>query len=175
MGFGDTLRRFFGDPNPQDFLVDVRSPEQRGMVQNTAAEYSRAAADPSYGMLSPADQRYQEQELARSVKNRTGAAGSGGSGYEADLVRKAIVDFRINQMAQRQRTLDTLRQGVLQSQSMQTVGMQPGLARAGAQYGICRGIDAMFGDDKDPGGSYPGNPDNGKRPAQQGGMSVRGT
>ena len=181
MGFGDALQRMFGDPNPRDFMVDVRSPEQRGMIQNTAAEYGRAAADPSYGMLSPADQRYQEQELARSVKNRTGAAGSGGSGYEADAVRKAIVDFRINQMAQRQQTLDRLRQGVMQSQSMQTYNAQPGIGRAVVQNLAGRGVagmgGALFGE-PDQGGSQPGDMSRGNRPANprdnggSGGMNV---
>jgi hypothetical protein len=184
MGFTDTLLRFFGDPRPQDFVTDLRSPEQRGMIQNTAAEYSRAAADPSYGMLSPADQRYQEQELARSVKNRTGAAGSGGSGYESDLVRKAIVDFRINQMAQRQRTLDTLRQGVLQSQGLQMGSPQPGIARGLVTHALSRGVDSLF-NEPDPGGSQPGDTSRGNRYADprdnggsgggSGGMRVMGT
>jgi len=183
MGFGDALQRMFGDPRPQDFMVDVRSPEQRGMIQQTAQEYGRAAADPSYGMLSPADQRYQEQELARSVKNRTGSAGSGGSGYESDQVRKAIVDFRINQMAQRQQTLDRLRQGVMQSQSLQTFNAPAGVGRQAVNAlagGGVRGFQGMFGDDKDPGGSQPGDTSRGNRPANprdnggSGGMNVSG-
>ena len=180
MGFGDTLRRFFGDPQPQ--LVDTRTDTQRGMQEQTAAEYARAAGDPSYGMLSPTDQRYMEQELTRSVKNRTGAAGSGGSGYEADLIRKAVVDFRINQMAQRQRTLDTLRQGVLQSGGMQATSPQPGIASGALQYGMGRGIASMFddpdekkrrGQEQNPGGGRPGDPSHGNRP--NGGMEVSGT
>ena len=181
MGFGDTLRRMFGDPQPQ--LVDTRNSAQRGVQEQTAAEYARASSDPEYGMLSPQDQRYMEQELTRSIKNRAGAAGSGGTGYESDLIRKGIVDFRIQQMAQRQRTLDTLRQGVLQSGGMQAVSPQPGVASGAMQYGLGRGIASAFddpdenkrrGQERNPGGGTPGDPAHGNRPAA-GGMGVTGT
>lgn len=175
MGFGDNLRRFFGDPNPNDYLVDVRNPAQRGLQNSLAGEYSRAQADPTYGGLSPADQRYMESELTRSIKNRTGASGAGGSGYEADLVRKAIVDFRIGQMAKRQNYLDSLRSGILSSGSLQATTPQPGLLSGAAQYGIGRGIAKSFDSgERDPGGSFPGNEENGRRPAN-GGFGVNGT
>lgn len=115
--FGAAFRNMLGDTP-----VDLRTPETKsverqrlGMGRGMEDEYARASSNPNYGIGTPAQQQYMEQELANSVRDRTGAQSAGGSGFEGDQVRKALVDFRISQIAQRQKSLNDLRQGMMQA------------------------------------------------------------
>lgn len=150
LGFGDT---------PQDLRTPETVQTERNRLGQTAGfdqEYQRAQGDPNYGIGTPEQQRYQENELANSIKNHTSAGGAGGSGYEADAVRKGMVDFRISQIANRQKALNDLRQTMVQSnQGWQQPMGQPvaGIGRSMAGGFAGRAGQSMakgvFGDDED--------------------------
>lgn len=185
MGFMDAFSSMFGDPSS---TVDIRSPEMRqqeqmrlSMGRGLASEYQRASGDPQYGMLPPDLLAQQENEIARSVRDRTGSGGAGGSGYETDMIRKAIIDFRIQQLARRQQSLDSLRSGMIYAmgggQPLQQAQPQPpGIGRAMGQQVFGRigqrgGMDisdALFGPPPNPGGGEKGNPQHGERVNQPG-------
>lgn len=129
--FLNSLLSMFGAaPAPRN-VIDTRSREGVATDQMRANQsnqlqdqYTQASNNPNYGIGTPAEQALQEQTLANDIRNRTGASGGSGSGYEGDQIRKAIVDYRINAMGKRQQYLDSLRQGMLTASNPMPRGTQ---------------------------------------------------
>lgn len=158
MGFSDFLGSLVGmtPSNRAAEGINIARANQSRMLEE---EYARAQADPNSGIgLSPAMQQMQENELANSVRSRMSDAGAGRSGAANDSVQKAIVEYRINQMGQRQRYLDSLRQGMLTSSTPQTV--QPTIPQqmvggftGRASQGLASDLFG-FDDDERPNGGF---------------------
>lgn len=112
-GWRDLLNVFTDNSLPSQ-RINVQSPQQAAVAGRTTGEYDQARANPNYGMPTPELQSAYENELSRDIMNRT-AAGSGGSGYQGDQVRKGLIDFRMGLLTQRQRALDSIRSGMVQA------------------------------------------------------------
>lgn len=185
MGFMDGFLGMFGDRQLPAQKIDIRTPQQVAVQNQMMGDYSRANADPNYGIGTPEQQKLQEQQLADSLRDRTGAQGSGGTGYEADTIRKGITDFRIGMLAKRQQYLDNLRSAMVTSSQpgnqVQPADVQTGIGRSAvgnfagtlAQRGGNAAANEMFGVDPNAtqanqSGGAPGT--NGFRP--NGGMKV---
>ena len=182
MGAWDRLLDAFSDQPARP--VDVRNPNQMAVGSQMMSEYARANADPNYGMLSPELQRLHEDQLARDTLSRTAARGGGGSGYSNDQVRKSIVDFRIQSLAQRQRALDQLRSAMIMAQQpAQQIGTpaQPGIV-PNVLRSMGGAAGQRFGEDmfdikpnqaaSQQSGGAPGTTGYRPQDQQQGGMNV---
>lgn len=122
--------------NPQ--MADTRTNEARtmenqqiGQTNQLQDEYAQAQANPNAGIgLSPSQQAYVEQELARSSRNNTSQA-AGGSSAADNAVNKAITEYRIGQIGQRQAYLNNLRQAMITSSRgwQQPMQSSPGLGQ----------------------------------------------
>lgn len=162
---------------------DVRTPQTKQMEQNQLNntsqlqnEYAQASANPNSGLGTPDQQLYMEQNLANSVRNRT-ASGSGESTAQGDEVRKAIMDYRIGQIGQRQAYLNNLRGAMVQSSNGAQQPMQNSTSlgqkltsdiagRAGSKLG-----DSLFG--RDPEKMAQANQQAAQLGAQPGGTGFR--
>lgn len=162
--------------------VDVSSPMQRQAFNNVSNEYNQAQANPNYGMPSPELQGLMQDQLSRDILART-ATGGGHSGYQAEQVRKGLVDFRIGMLTQRQRALDAIRSSMVAGAGPATgeAGIQPGILNQAARgiggYGARSVAKDVFGDQssKDPNESGGDFGTTGYRQQDQrgrGGMSV---
>lgn len=156
MAFWDGLNDLFRDRQHPPVRVDVRNPQQQATWDMLRDEYSQANANPFFGIPGPGIQTRVQDELTRDILART-ASGAGHSGYQSDQVRKGLVDFRIGMIRERQRALDALRSGLIQSQgpAMQAmpadiqagIGSQAANAFAGRAAGAA--ARGLFGDDDD--------------------------
>ena len=131
MAFMDSLAAILNNSPTPTQRIDIRAPETVAMDRmrlQLASQYgqrlTQAEQDPSYAIGTPEQNTLMEQELADQVRNRTGASGAGGSGYESDSVRKAIIDFRINQIARRQQALESLRTATTNAATPSSWGQQ---------------------------------------------------
>jgi hypothetical protein len=188
MAFWDGITNLLVDSNLPP--VDIRNPNQQAAGNLLLNQYQSASANPNYGLPDPQTQTMMENELTRDILARTGTSGAGGSGYSGEEVRKGLVDFRVNMIAQRQRNLDALRSAMIMGQgpALATAdrvgGILPGIVRNAAGTFGQRVGDSLandtFGEDPNaqannvaaavPGGGFGTT---GYRP--NGGMSVRGT
>lgn len=136
MGFSDALASMFGFGPSQQAAQSVNV-ARAAQVAQLQQEYQRALADPNSGIgLSPAMQQMQENELGNQVRGQMSNAGAGMSGASNDAVQKAIVDYRIKQMAMHMQHLDALRMGMVQASNPQT--QQPSVPQQMASYGAGR-------------------------------------
>lgn len=158
--FLQSLLSMFGAAPAPSNVIDTRSREGVTMDRQRADEssqlqsqYQQAYDNPNFGIGTPEQQTLQEQTLANDVRNRTG----GGSGVSDDMVRKAIVDYRINAMGKRQQYLDSLRTAMIGASAPLPRGQQDSTSESpfrtassaaiggfGARAGNAMG-DAVFG------------------------------
>jgi hypothetical protein len=151
-GFSDFLSSLVGNgpANRAAQTIDVARANQAAQLQD---EYNRALADPNAGIgLSPAMQQQQENELGNHIRGQMSDQGAGGSGASNDAVTKGVVDYRIAQMGQRQKYLDSLRSAMLTSTTPQTVqpsASQSAVSRFTTQAAGSAAND-LFGPSYDP-------------------------
>lgn len=114
---GNTLGSIFYDQPPRTMLTDprtgyIRGQEARdiGLRDAYARQYADMLSDPTMGMgVDPAGAKYTEQQLVDATYNRLGAAGAGGSGTARAAASKAIVDYRLGLMKNREQAMQNLR------------------------------------------------------------------
>jgi hypothetical protein len=118
MSFWDELSSMLGYTPSQQAAQQINQAraQQAAQLQN---EYQTASQDPGAGMLSPAMQQAQENELTQHIKASMSDAGAGFSGASNDAVVKGLVDYRINQMKSRHQHLDSLRTAMLNASTPQ--------------------------------------------------------
>lgn len=183
MGFSDALAQMFGY-GPSQQAAQTVNVARAGQAKTLQDQYAAANADPNSGIgLSPAMQQQQEQELGNHVRAQMSDAGAGGSGANNDAVQKAIVNYRIQQMGQHMKYLDSLRTGMLTASQPQV--QQPSVPQQAAGYAMGRGMqggmNALFGPsysnpygENGGSGGRPGDPSHGQGPMGTNGTSQAG-